>query len=227
MPEKLIAFGDVHLNWQAARVILDHARKEEVNKALTLGDEGYKIYPFGTGEQEEYDKLYHEIRTFRNEKPKRILICIKGDKTVTVPPDLFVNFVGFDDQGKNIGSVIFHEDNIIAGHSGKWILEEHEELIKDYQGYEPLIVFHGHSHSMGVLPTYKWLQDDEKVHWLPNSEEVYNLEPRNVYWVNPGGNFMRGPDGTHYANFSIYDPEQQIVTLRTIVFDQNKISPSK
>jgi len=167
------------------------------------------------------------MRAFKNENPKRVLICVMGDKTVTAPADLFLNFVGFNEEGKKVGSIIYYEDNIIAGHSGKWILEEHEELIKDYQGYKPLIIFHGHSHSMGVLPKYKWLEDDEKVHWLTDGEKIFNLEPRKVYWVNPGGNFMRGPGGTHLANFSIYDPEQQIVTLRTVTFDQNKISSSK
>src|SRR3989344_7184719 len=97
--ERMIAFGDLHLHWQAAQLILGYARMEGINTAFNLGDEGHKIYPFLTGEQIDYDRLFHELRLFRDESPERILVCLYGDKTVGVPKDLWRNYIGIDSEG--------------------------------------------------------------------------------------------------------------------------------
>lgn len=225
MAEVLIALGDLHLNWQAGKLIFDKARSEGINTALTLGDEAHKIYPFDIGDPEDYERLYDEMRQFRDELPERRLICVIGDKTAGVPKDLVRNFAGVSAKGI-IESLTWAEDNMIAGHNGEHILKEHKDRIQGYDSYEPLVIFHGHSHSMGVLPEYKWLKDSEKVDWLTEEKMEYKLEPRKVYWVNPGGNFFTNEQGLSFANFAVYDRTQQSVTLNTVVFDRAMINPT-
>jgi len=227
MNQKLVVFGDVHLRWQAMKLILDYAREHEIDTALTLGDEGHKMYPLETGRQEDYDRMWHELRVFRDEKPGRGLIMTIGEKTAAVAPDLRVHFVGFDETSKRIvGSMVYQSGNILAAHNGQLIQKEHGELIRRYSGLEPLVIFHGHSHSLGVLPEYKWLEEDEFVGWLENGEERYPLQLRTVYWVNPGSQFTRTSDGRMAANFATYDPPTRVVTLKTILYDERAVRPS-
>jgi len=197
MNKKLVAFGDVHLHWQAMRLILDYAR------------------------------MWHELRVYRDEKPERKLILTLGDKTAGVASDMVKHFVGVDaTSGKVTGSVIYQNGNVLAAHNGQWIRDEYEELIDGYCGLEPLVIFHGHSHSMGVFPEYKWLKDNELVDWLKQGEEQHLLELGKVYWVNPGGQFMRTNDGIMAANFAIYDPSERLVTLKTILYNERDVHPS-
>lgn len=96
MNKKIVVFGDVHLYWQSMRIILDYARENGIDTILTLGDEAHKIYPVASGKQEEYDMMWHELRTFRDEKEGRELICCIGDKTASVARDLLPHFVGME-----------------------------------------------------------------------------------------------------------------------------------
>lgn len=79
---------------------------------------------------------------------------------------------------------------------------------------------------MGVLPEYKWLKDSELVNWLQHGEEQHALELGKVYWVNPGGQFMRADNGRMAANFAMYNPAEKLVTLRTVLYNERSISPS-
>lgn len=224
--ESIIAFGDIHLQWQSAQVILQHARLEGINNALTLGDEGAKFYPLESGEEIDYFRLYNELRLFRDENPRRVLISVLGDKTVWVPKDLFKHYVDIAPSGKITGPSIYHHGNIIGAHHGQSLTDENKRLITDYDGYEPLVIFHGSSHSMGVLPKYKWLKDDEFVYWLKKGVEKYQLKPKKVYWVNPGGNFIRKDNNKFVANFAVYNPQNQEIILKSIPYDANTIASS-
>jgi len=221
--EKLIAFGDLHLHWQAAQLILGYARVQGINNALTLGDEGAKFYPLENGEEIDYLRLYHELRLFRDEGPKRVLTCVLGDKTVWVPPDLYINYVDVSEKGKITGPSIYHHGNIVAVHHGEVLEKEYKAILDEYQGFEPLVIFHGSSHSMGVLPKYKWLADHEFVFWLKKGAKKYQLKHGKIYWVNPGGNFMMNDEGRMTANMAIYDPSNQEITLQTIPYDPQQI----
>ncbi len=224
--ERLIAFGDLHLHWPAAQLILGYARAEGINNALNLGDEGAKLYPLESGDEIDYLRLYHELRLFRDESPKRVLVCVLGDKTGWVPKDLYTNYADVTAEGKITGPSIYHHDNIIAVHHGKVLEEKHKKLVDDHKGYEPLVIFHGSSHSMSVLPKYKWLNDNEFVYWLERGVEKYQLKPGKVYWVNPGGNFIMDDKGRMTANMAIYDPINQEIILQTIPYDLNRIKSS-
>lgn len=224
--ERILSFGDLHLKWQAGRVILDEARQEGIQRVITLGDEAHKIYPFEAGDPMDYKRLWDELRAFRDEDPERVLTCIIGDKTAGVPPDLIRNFEVTDEDGK-VKSLVYRDGNVLAVHDGGRIMNgEYRELVEGWDQYEPLVIFHAHSHSMGVLPEYKWLKDDEFVYWLDGEREEHQLEPRSVYWVNPGGNFMRDNNGIWTANFAVYDPQQQTVVLRTERYDDSDIEPT-
>lgn len=224
MGEKIIAIGDLHLNWQATKVALDFARKEGINTAFNLGDEEHEIYPFAVGDSEVHERLFDELRTFIEENPNRRLICVVGDKTAGVPEDLLEHYAGY----KTKGSVIFHEGNIIAAHNGKWILDEYGDLITNFADKtQSLIIFHGHSHSMGVLPKYKWLKDHEFVRYIPEGERQYKLKPGKVYWINPGGNSESKNEGKSVANLAVYDLETGIVILKTIPFCKEDIKPTR
>lgn len=227
MNEECIIFGDVHLNWKAVVLILDYARKNCIETVLTLGDEAHKKYPYLTGEQEDYDRIWHEFRVYKKENPNRKLILTVGDKTAGVAKDMFKYFIGVDAKtGKITGSTIYKEDNVIVGHDGQSIMDKYGPLIDQYDGLEPLVIFHGHSHSMGVLPEYKWLNDDEFVGWLKNGEEHHILKPGMVYWVNPGGQFLKTDDNKMAANFAKYNPKNHSVTLETIFYKEEEIHPS-
>lgn len=223
--EKVLTFGDVHLHWKAAKIILDKARTEDIRRVITLGDEAHKIYPFEAGEPMDYKRLFDELRAFRDEDPERVLTCVIGDKTAGVPQDLFRNFAGVNDEGK-IESLVYSDGNIIAAHNGGYIEQEFGRFIESWDRYEPLVIFHGHSHSMGVLPQYAWLKQEELVHWLQSDEERYKLNPKSVYWVNPGGNFMQVEPGVWAANFAVYDPREQTVVLRTERYVAEGIEPT-
>lgn len=225
--KRMIVFGDVHLVWQAVKVILDYAREHSIDSVLTLGDEGHKMYPYETGDQIDYDRLYHELRSFRDERSGRSLVCCIGDKTACAPRDMKPHFVGLSESGKVTGSVVYQNGNILAAHMGEQILKEHKKRIESFSGLEPLVIFHGHSHSMGVLPQYVWLQHGQFVDYLKSGEEQHKLEPGKVYWVNPGAEFFSVDYDARAANFAIYDPASQLVILKTIVYDEEKISPSK
>ena len=174
---KSIIFGDVHLQSDSERVILDYARKYEINKLYTLGDEGHKIYPFASGTQEENDAVFDHIRDFLQEDNSRSLTAVLGDKTYYIPKDFVKHFQGVADNYEREGSVIYRRENIIAGHIGSDILDEYESLIKNWNDEEnPLVIFHGHSHSMGVLDDYIWLKDNEFVFYL-DEDETHQLMP--------------------------------------------------
>jgi hypothetical protein len=223
---KIVAFGDVHLYWQSTRVILDYAREQGIDTALTLGDEGPLMFPLVIGNQAEYDRVWHELRTYHNEQEGRKLICCIGDKTAIVAEDLLPHFVGSIKSSKGTEALVYQNGNIFAAHNGRWILDNHKGEIERYSGSEPLVVFHGHSHSMGVLPEYRWLKLDEQVGWLENGEEQYRLEPGKVYWVNPGGQFMIADGGRRVANCATYNPAERLVVLKTILYDERDIHPS-
>ncbi len=219
MKRKMIVFGDIHLDWEAVNIILDEARNLSIDNALNLGDEDSV---FVLSEPWMYDKIYGAMRDFRDEKPERELICCLGDNTGGVKPYLFENYTGFDSKGEKIGSIVLKKENVIAAHRGEKILEEYKKFIKEYKGLEPLIIFHGHSHSMGVLPEFKWLEQNEFIHFIPEEKREFKLEPSKVYWINPGA---RSPDivgRKSYANFAIYDPEKQLITLRTKKFTRTE-----
>ena len=154
-----IVFGDLHLDWRALEVILSEARKLGIDTALNLGDEGC----FFGGRDEDYDKLYNALRNFRDERPERELICMVGGETDLVPSDLFRNYVGVDSRGRTGRCLVRKRGNVIAGHWGEKIFQRYKRLILNYNGLEPLIIFHGHSHSMGVLPEFKWLRGSLKI----------------------------------------------------------------
>jgi hypothetical protein len=191
-----------------------------------LGDEAHKIYPVIAGEQADYDRMYHELRTFRDEKPDREVICLIGDKTAGVAKDFISHYVGVDKSGKIASSLVYRNGNVLAAHNGRWILDEYGKLINSYDGSEPLVIFHGHSHSMGVLPEYKWLVGNEFIYLIEKGEEQHELEPGKVYWVNPGCQFIRAEDGRMAANFAVYIPEDRLVTLKTILYNEDDIIPS-
>ena len=215
--ENVVVFGDLHLNYDALEVILEEARKENIDTALNLGDED----SFGGGLPEYYDKLFGALREYRDEKKERRLICIIGDKTWGVKPDLKRNYVGVDSKGRIKGSVIFREGNVIAGHNAEWIFKEYADFIKNYSGSEPLVIFHGHSHSMGVLPEFKWLEQDEFIHFLSEGRREFQLEPRKVYWINPGAPYPYANlnERIGAANFALYYPKEQKVILRTEFYE--------
>ena len=225
MDRGLVAFGDVHLQWQSMRVILDHAREHGIDTALTLGDEGYT---FGPSAPSDYELMWNELRTYRDEKAGRELICCIGDHTSYPAKDLLPHFVGAKEsatRGKK--AVVYQDGSVLAAHNGQWILDLHRGKIEGYGGLEPLVIFHGHSHSLGVLPDYRWLRDDELVYWLRAGEEQHSLEPGKVYWVNPGSQIQRVDDGRMAANFALYNPKERLVTLRTILYNDDDISPSR
>lgn len=222
--EKIIAFGDVHLCWQATQVILNYARKQEIDNVVTLGDEGHKIYPFETGDKIDYQRHYHEIRRYQEENPKRIVVSVLGDKTVWVPKDLYSNYIGVDSSGNVQGPSIYHHKNIIALHHGERIAKgKCRTILDEYSGEAPLVIFHGSSHSIGCLSRYKWLAESEFVFLLENREERHQLKRGKVYWVNPGGNFMRNRKGQNCANLAVYDQKNQEITLLTIPYDQHRV----
>ncbi|MBM3303525.1 MAG: hypothetical protein FJY76_00370 [Candidatus Aenigmarchaeota archaeon] len=220
MDSDMVAFGDLHLAWRAADIILDEARKSGIDIAFNLGDED----TFCGGPQSYYDRLYGAMREFRDEKPGRRLICLIGDKTGGVPSDLKRNYVGTDSRGRIKGSLVFREGNVIAAHNGRWIIDELGDFIRDYPGGEPLVVFHGHSHSMGVLPEYRWLKDDEKVDFLPEGGREVRLEPGRVYWANPGAPCLYATDDSDAANFLVYSPSRRIITLRSILYPRPRLA---
>ena len=211
---QVLAFGDLHLNWQAGRHIFNVARAQNINHVISLGDEAHKIYPFATGDEQHYELLFDELFRFADEDASRQLVCVAGDKTAGVPPELLPNFVGVSDDGRMESSAIYRNGNIIAGHSGKWIVEEYGDFIEEYNGDEPLVIFHGHSHYIGVLPVYKWLDDHEKAHFIPEGEVRVTMEPGDVYWVNPGGNYFEH-EGLMLVNYAIYDRSEQTISLRS------------
>jgi len=214
MKKRLIVFGDMHLDWRATKVILDEARTLGIDTALTLGDEDH----FVGGSERAYDALFGALRDYRDEKPERELICCVGDDTGGVRY-IIDNYVGVDPSSRElIGSPVFRRGNIIAAHDGGEILKKYGRTISNPRRRKPLVIFHGHSHSMGVLPEYRWLPENEIVHTIPEGERTVQLEEGKVYWVNPGGWAYSDWGEDRKANFAIYDPENQIVVLRTKSF---------
>ncbi|MBL7169800.1 MAG: metallophosphoesterase family protein [Candidatus Aenigmarchaeota archaeon] len=216
MSDKIIVFGDIHLCYQALNVILEEADKLGIDFAINLGDEDSI---FGTRRGDEHDLIFGRLRDYRDLRSERRLICVVGNETGGVKPYLLQNYVGVDERGRVIGDSIFREGNIIAAHHGTGILQRYGELIRGYNGPEPLVIFHGHSHSMGVLSEYKWLCSDEFVFHLEDGEQRHNLQCGKVYWVNPGRQigFLRANIGA--ANFAIYDSQNSEILLRTILYD--------
>lgn len=226
MNERVLSFGDLHLNWQAAYEILKYARTERLQKVINLGDEGHKFYPLIPGEPQDYNSLYGQLRSFRDEDPARVLVCLLGDKTGAIPSDLWLNYVGVDKTGEVSGKIWYREENILAVHHGEWLIDDPEarELITGWDNYEPLVIFHGSSHSMGVDTSYRWLNSSELVKFLQgNREERYVLEPKKVYWINPGGNFYYIDGATKVANLAVYDPSEQEILLKTIAYTNIQI----
>ena len=235
-----VVFGDVHLHWKAVKVILDHARGVGIEKALTLGDEANAVFPQKITDWEEIARVWHELKAYRDEKNARELVCTLGDKTDALEPDIFRNFVGVDAYGRrpNRARAIIHErqtehENVLAGHRGEDILKAYGPYITYYrescdQRLPPLVIFHGHSHSMGVLSEYKFLHRHEFVDHVAG-EERYELENGKVYWVNPGAQFHEVRNGHRLmaANFAVYEPRGHVVTLKTLLYDPERIQPSQ
>lgn len=216
--ERLIVLGDLHQTWQSAYIIFKEALESNIDVAVNLGDEAAN--PFDKYDNMDFQSIWILFRRFRDASSTRRLICVQGNNTAEVPKDLFVNYIGVNEQGQQIEPPIWHEENIIAGHKGELIVDLKEDFITGYVDKDPLVVFHGHSHSMGVLPEFKWLERDEMVHWITEGKRIYNLEAGKVYWVNPGANNLVTPDGLNAANFAIYDRTQQMITLRSIFYDK-------
>jgi hypothetical protein len=77
---------------------------------------------------------------------------------------------------------------------------------------------------MGVLPEYRWLKSSEIIERV-NDQKTYKLEPGKTYWINPGG---RGPNiigRPGYANFAVYSPKEQTVTLFSKEFERKRRYP--
>jgi len=95
-------------------------------------------------------------------------------------------------------------------------------LIENWEEDQPLVIFHGHSHYIGVLPIFKWLERDERERYIPEGERIIQLKPGEVYWVNPGSPQQWigevEDEKPHGANCAIYDPSEQTVILKTIPF---------
>lgn len=212
--ERIIAFGDIHLHWAAAQAILGLAEKKGINCAVNLGDEAI-ISPTDS-ERGELTYVYDQLRRFKSGNVRRVLVCVAGDKTGYVPEDLIDTYYHPEpNKPSHSQPFIFHQDNIICVHRGGYILEKYKYILKSYTGYEPLVIFHGHSHSMGVLPEYKWLENNEFVHFMDKTTK-YHLQPRKIYWVNPGAVFAVAENGRMAANCAIYDPVNQEIILQSI-----------
>ena len=158
MKKRLIVFGDMHLDWEAVRAILDEARTLGIDTALTLGDED----AMASSPELVYDALFGALRDYRDEKPGRELICCVGDKTGGVRY-INDNYVGINSPDTRERRFVFKRENVIAAHFGDLILRKYRKLIDSWSGSDPLVIFHGHSHSMGVLPEYKWLEWNERL----------------------------------------------------------------
>lgn len=216
MAEKILIFGDLHANWRAGKVILDQARSQNINFVVTLGDEGPKFFSMELGAEAHVKSIFDQMIQYRDEHAGRRLVCLIGNDTPKPPGELMGNYVGATSGGELAGPFIWKHNNMIAGHKGERILEDNEELIRQYHGNEPLVIFHAHSHSMGVLPEYRWLGGEEKVRWLKRGKSIRKLKPGRVYWVNPGGHTYTNDQGIPMANFAIYDREQHKISLRSI-----------
>ncbi|MBS3158516.1 hypothetical protein J4206_04480 [Candidatus Woesearchaeota archaeon] len=211
MNQKAIIFGDIHSQWRAAKIILDEARKSGIDLAVNLGDD---IEHFGT---DDYDMtmLWETFRKFLRENPRRKLIGLFGEHNARLPVDILESYIGVDSDGRPIGSLIYKEGNVIAGHNGGEILDQHGDTIHGHSGLEPLLVLHGHSECINILPEYRWLRGPDKVRFL-EQDQMHKLEPGRVYWVSPGRARWQEEYSSNHVNFAVYDPKSLEVTLRTL-----------
>ncbi len=217
IPEQIATFGDLHAKWDAAQTLLAHIMSEGFNIVFNLGDEQTRLYPLEQ-EKEAMDALFGELRKYVEGDANRTLVCLLGEKIFYIPRNLWKYYVGVDPQTGKISKKIYYQhENILAVHNGGRLLEypETRELISGWKNYEPLVIFHGHSHSVGVLPYYKWLAENKIVDYIPEGVRKYPLEPRHVYWVNPGS-VTRVAANIWVASLAEYDPNQQVITLRSI-----------
>ena len=212
-PEVLI-FSDLHLNWKACKVIFEEVKKRNITNVFNLGDEDAFI-----GKTDEaYRALFEPLINFNNNGYE--LTCLIGNRSGGIPKELFTNYVGVNDEGRVVGKWIYKQENIIAGHDGEQIAKAYKDVIENYDDSNPLVIFHGHSHSMGVLPEYKWLNDNEKIRIIEEGERTFKLESGKVYWVNPGAQEYMMNGTQHAANFAIYSPEKQKVTLHSVPYER-------
>jgi hypothetical protein len=216
MDSDMIVFGDLHSKPDALETILGHAEQNNISVALNLGDENH-LY----GDECELEKVYELLRNWRDASSRRRLICVASDRTDDVISTLCRNYVGMNKRGEIKGKSIFKEGNILAAHEGKDILEEYGDFIKNYHAREPLMIFHGHLHSMNVCGEYRWLNDNEKIRFIKEGEKHWKLRNRTVYWVSPGkagwpGNDEYGYGSTEVANFALYHPKDKKLTLKSV-----------
>lgn len=212
----MIVFGCLHSKPDALETILKHAEENNINVALNLGDESH-LY----GIDWELKNIYTLLRDWRDASPERRLICVAGWATRSVTPKLRKDYIGMNKKGEVTGKSIFKEDNILAAHEGKDILAEHGDFIRNYSGPEPLMIFHGHLHSMNVCREYRRLDDNEKVRFIKEGEKHWELRDRTVYWVSPRkaswpGNDEYGYGSTEEINFALYYPKDRKLTLKSV-----------
>lgn len=208
MKRPFVFFGDVHLNVGAEKVIFDYAKRLGINSAITLGDEDH---PNIEEREKRREILYNFYRKF---KKNGSLVCIIGDKTGEIPQDFSAKFMKF-----------YKQDNIIAGHDGSEILDKFRIELKTYHknGTKPLIILHGHDHHLGVDNCYKHRELYYKNHHIISGSVEHDLLPWKNYWINPGGNFHDLRSAEKYANFGIYDPAKEKITLITLPYNEKEV----
>lgn len=221
LTKPVLVFSDIHSQESALEVILNHARVEGIQTVMSLGDEHSPFLSSDIDSLIQIRELYNRLARWKNEDKNRRLICLPGDTTYDVPEGLWGNYNGHIREGDIFVRSIYREGNIIASHWGERIYEKHKEFIKNYDGRIPLVIFHGHSHSIGVLQEFKWLRDEEIVDHIEEGERVIKLERGKVYWANPGsvGCFEDPIKGSgSSANFLVYDPINWTITLKSIPY---------
>jgi hypothetical protein len=222
MDSNMIVFSCLHSKPDALETILGYAEENNINVALNLGDESH-LY----GSEWELKEIYELLKQWRDASSERRLICVEGWATRDVIPQLRKNYVGMNKKGEVNGKSIFKEGNVLAAHEGKDILEEYGDFIRNYHDQEPLMIFHGHLHSMNVHGEYKWLDDNEKVRFIKEGEKHWELKDRTVYWASPGkaswpGNTEYGGGPTEAINFALYYPKDRKLTLKSVFPSKNQ-----
>jgi predicted phosphodiesterase len=216
MNEKMVFFGDLHLEEEALSFILQYASRKKINVVLNLGDESdFEDSPI------ILENIYKRLMKWRDKSSDRRLICVVGDQTEDVIPKLRRNYVGMDENGEVIENSIFKESNLIAVHSGQDVERAYSELLRSYHNTEPLLVLHGDVHAMSVYRQYRWLDDWQKVRFIKNGERQIKLKRGLIYWISPGcalWEIYKNHDFVGNAiNFGIYDPKEKKVTLKSVV----------
>jgi hypothetical protein len=241
---KVLIFGNLQGNGFAMTKILDYAKQSGIKNIVTLGRFTDRDCMRKGMSEGDYVRFHQGLVNWATEDPERHWIGLFGKYDGWVPGALFMEKCMSLDGTKEKGLCAFQVGNLFFAHFDATLFDVFRAQLDAPETTRPSVFFFAHSYYMGInqgrgpeypagdvpgplqIGSIERRRNEEPgfIHHPPHTLD-HQLEPGKIYWVSTGGNFLRGELNEyrgndqyvmHVVNFAVYDPTNNVLTLKSI-----------